>query len=95
MPRQIVIDFDLPTDARVRNDLIHRIRNFGEELHRACVTGTAASVSLEEVDKATNQLRVAVRSARRTRQIAGAIEKLLDRHNLGGVSRLSQVKPST
>ena len=58
MARRIIIDFDLPTERRDRNALIHRIGNFGEELYHACVDDGWASIPLEEIDRATSQLRV-------------------------------------
>jgi hypothetical protein len=91
MARHILIDFDLPAQARDRNILIHRVQNFGEELFHACKEDGWASVSLQEIDRATNQLCVTVRSTRRIRRISSMIDKLLDRHGLAAIARLSQV----
>jgi hypothetical protein len=88
MARQIVIDFTLGPD-RV-ND-IHRIRNFGEKLYIQCREDGWASISLADVDRATDQLRVLVRSARRVRRIAQMIEGLLARHFLSDIARLSEL----
>jgi len=65
LPREIVIDFDFREDQDAGTE-IHRIRNFSEDLYRACKQDGWASISLQQVDKATNQLRVAVRSQRRS-----------------------------
>jgi hypothetical protein len=91
MARQLLIDFELPAQAKQRNLLVHQVRNFGEELFHACKEDGWASVSLQEIDRATNQLCVTVRSARRVRRISSMIDKLLDSHGLAGIARLSQV----
>jgi hypothetical protein len=91
MARQLLIDFDLPALAKDRNALIHRVRNFGEELFHACKEDGWASVSLQEIDRATNQICVTVRSTRRIRRISSMIDKLLDSHGLAAIARLSQV----
>ena len=88
MPHQIIIDFDLPVD-------IHRMRNFGEDLWRACRDDGWASITLDEVDKATKQLCVTVRVARRVRRIAAMIQKLLERHYLTDTVNLTHVKTPT
>jgi len=75
MPRQIVISFEKPVD-------IHKMRNFGEALYHACEDDGRASITLQEVDRATKELRVTVRSARRVRTISAMIQKLLDEHFL-------------
>jgi hypothetical protein len=87
MARQIVIDFTLGPD---RGYDIHRIRNFGEDLYRRCREDGWASISIHDVDRATDQLRVSVRSARRVRRIARMITELLEKHFLGNIARLSE-----
>jgi hypothetical protein len=84
----IVINFNVGPD---RSYDIHRIRNFGEELYHRCRDDGWASISLAEVDRATDQLRVSVRSARRVRRIAQMIDKLLAKHFLSGIAQLSEV----
>jgi hypothetical protein len=88
MPRWIVIDFDQERDPR---SLMHRVRNFGEDLYRACRDDGWAEISLDEVDRATDQLTVRVLSAKRERRIAAMIERLLAAHRFTGKARLSQV----
>jgi hypothetical protein len=90
LPQEIIIDFDFRTDQNASTE-IHRIRNFGEDLYRACRDDGWASVSLQQVDRATNQLRVAVRSKRRIRRIASLIRGLLEKHFLTDQARLSTV----
>ena len=88
MARQIIINFILGPD---RSSDIHRIRNFGEDLYRLCRNDGWASISIADVDRATNQLRVSIRSARRVRRTGQMIEKLLVQHFLSDVARLSGV----
>lgn len=88
MPRKIIIDFDTQPGRRA---LVHRVRNFGEDLYRACREDGWAEISLDEVDRATNQLIVKVASARRERRIAAMIEALLASHLFTGQARLSHV----
>ena len=83
---RVVIDFD-PHPERE----IGKVRNFGEDLWRACRddTGGWASTSLDEADRATNQLRVTVTSARRIRRTVKMIEDLLGEHFLDRCARIS------
>jgi hypothetical protein len=63
---------------------------FGEEPYARCREDGWASISLADVDLATDQLRASVRSARRVRRTARMIEKLLARHFLSDVVRVSE-----
>ena len=83
MARQIIIDF--------KPGHIHRMRNFGEALYRATLEDGWASVSLHDIDRATTQLCVTIRSRRRVRRIASMIQKLLEQHHLADLARLTQV----
>jgi hypothetical protein len=87
MAWDIVIDFTL--GANQLSD-IGRIRNFGEDLYRQFRDDHWASISLSEVDRATDQLRVSVRSARRVRRIEQMITRLLKRHRLNEIAQLSK-----
>ncbi|HEV2185745.1 MAG TPA: hypothetical protein VGR70_00960 [Stellaceae bacterium] len=89
MAREIVIDFDFRADQPAGGE-IHRIRNF-LDLFRACGEDGWASMPLQQVDQATNQLHVAVRSKRRVRKIAALINDLLEKHFLANQARLSNV----
>jgi hypothetical protein len=88
MACEIAIDFDVcPNEF----SLVHRVRNFGESLYRVLLENGWASISLADIDKATNQLRVAVRSSRKVRRLSSLIEELLDRHGLVTIARLSRI----
>jgi hypothetical protein len=65
------------------------------DLHGACKEDGWATISLDEIDTATDRLRVTVFSARRVRRIPALINKLLDRHFLTTYVRVSEVAPST
>ena len=91
MARQIVINFILGPD---RSSDIHRVRNFGEDLYRHCRNDGWASISLADVDRATDQLKVSIRSARRVRRTAQMIEKLLVQHFLSDIAQLVEVNQS-
>jgi hypothetical protein len=86
--RQIVIDFILGPN---RSSDIHRIRNFGEALYRHCRKDGWASISVADVDRAIDQVKVSIRSARRVRRTAQMIEKILVEHFLSDIARLSEV----
>jgi len=87
MSREIVIDFH---GEAAQSSLTHRVRNFGEALYHAFMKEGIAAISLEEVDRATTQLRVTVKSARKVRRVSSLIEELLDQHHLAAVARVSQ-----
>jgi hypothetical protein len=88
MARKIVINFKLGPDS---SSDIHRIRNFGEDLYRHCRNDGWASISIPDVDRATDQLNVSIRSARRVRRTAQMIEKLLAQHGLSNIAWMSEV----
>jgi hypothetical protein len=88
MPRWIVIDFDQERDP---HSLMHRVRNFGEDLYRACRDDGWAEISLADVDRAMDRLRVRVRSSKRERRIAIMIERLLAEHRFTGKARVSHI----
>jgi hypothetical protein len=89
--RELVIDFEWHSGDR----RIPEMRNFGEDLHGACKEDGWATISLDEIDRATDRLRVSMFSARRVRRIAALISKLLDRHFLTTYAKVSEVAPST
>ena len=93
MPREIVINFVFRDDQPATSE-IHRIRNFGEDLWRACKADGWAAIPLEQVDRATNQLRVAVYAKRRTRRIAALISRLLEKHFLASQAQISEITTS-
>ena len=69
---------------------IHRMRNFGEALYHALQKNGWGSISLDEIDRATTQLRVAVFPRRSGRQIAQLIQKLLAKHHLAAIACISE-----
>ena len=87
MAWQIVIDFD-PTQGS--STFIHQLRNFGEDLWRACKEDGWASIDLADVDRATNQLTVTVSSSRRVRRTVAMTNKLLERHFLASYASVTQ-----
>lgn len=60
MAHEIIIDFAAEGDQ----PSVHRVRNFGEDLYRALNVEGWAAISLDDVDRATDQLRVTVFSQR-------------------------------
>lgn len=68
------------------------MRNFGEDLYRACKEDGWATISLEEIDRATDRLRVTVFSNRRARRTAGLINRLLHKHFLNDHARVSEAE---
>jgi hypothetical protein len=88
MTWQIVIDFD---DGQVSPTFVHQLRNFGEDLWRACGQDGWASMAIDDIDRATNQLTVTVSSSRRIRRTVNMTRKLLDEHFLAGYARISEV----
>jgi hypothetical protein len=89
MTWKIVIDFDRRQNAPA---LIHKLRNFGEEVWRVCKDDGWGSIALEDVDSATDQLIVTVSSSRHVRRMAAMVHKLLERHFLETHARVSLVK---
>jgi hypothetical protein len=92
MARDIHIAFDIGVDT---HDKIHRIRNFGEDLYRMSREDGLMSVSLDDIDRATNELRIKVFSKRKVRRVASAVEALLKEHHLVEIARLSIVNPAS
>jgi len=85
MRPQLVISF--AGDA-ADTKLVHRVRNFGEDLHRAFETRDDAAISLDEVDVATNELRVTVKSVSKVRRVAQFLEQVLGDHGFEGAAQI-------
>jgi hypothetical protein len=62
--------------------LVHRLRNFGEDLHREFSITEYAKISFQEIDSATRELRVFVNTKRHLGAVSAYINKSLERHNL-------------
>jgi hypothetical protein len=86
MAHEIIIDFQPHGDEP---SFTHRVRNFGEDLFRLLEPERYASISLNDVDTATTQLRVSVHSPARLGWTESEIGKLLKRHHLADSARLS------
>ena len=78
MPSEILVKFVAPPGA----SLGHKIRNFGEALDRDVLQDRYASTTLEEIDKATSELRVQIQSAKMAGRAVATIKKLLKQHLL-------------
>ncbi len=85
MKRQIVIDFD---PEQVGISTLDRVRNFDQALYVAFRDNSRATISLEEVDRATTQLRVTVNAPRWQGQVMATIKKLLVRHGFAETARI-------
>ena len=79
MPSEILIKF---TSTQPERSFVHRIRNFGEDLDRDVLQDRYASTSLEEIDKATSEIRVQIPSAKSGGRTVATIKKLLKQHLL-------------
>jgi hypothetical protein len=88
MTWQIIIDFD---GGQASPTFVHQLRNFGEDLWRACKQDGWASMVIDDIDRATNQLTVTVLSSRRVRRTVNMTRKLLDDHFLARYARISEV----
>jgi hypothetical protein len=92
MAPDIVIDFEVPTESSARGDIIHRIRNFGEDLYRELKRSGLAEIDLAEVDRAIDQIRARTIKVRKVRTVSAFIARMLEQHNLAEIALLSQVK---
>jgi hypothetical protein len=85
MPYRVTIEFGDTTP-----DLTHRVRNFGEALYREFERTSGAAISLDEVDRATNQLQVDVRATRHLGTALELVNKLLRQHMLDEVAHVTR-----
>ena len=69
--------------------LIHQIRNFGEDLFRAFWERREATISLDDIDRASDQLVLKVRSRNVLRSVQKTIETFLDQHHLRALATIS------
>jgi hypothetical protein len=79
MAKEILIKFDYSGSEEFI--FIHRIRNFGEDVYRLTLATRYASTSIDEIDRATSEIRLQAKSAK-TGRMMGAINKLLKEHML-------------
>jgi hypothetical protein len=94
MAPDIVIDFEVPTDSSARADIVHRIRNFGEDLYRELKRSGLAEIDLDEVDRAIDQIHARAIKVRKVRTVSAFIAKMLEQHNLAEIAFVSQAKAS-
>ena len=64
------------------SDLIHRFRNFGEDLYREFSISGHAEISIDEIDSATDKLEPFVTAKRHIGGVSAFIKKTLEQHNL-------------
>jgi len=83
MSTRITIAFDSNVHPEtVDSNLVHRLRNFGEDLYREFSTSGFAEISLNEVDSATSELRVVRNAKRHIGVVSAFIRKTLQQHKL-------------
>lgn len=68
---------DAPDD-----NLVHRLRNFGEELYREFSTNGQADISLDQIDCAVSELHVTIKAKRHIGTVSAFVKKTLQRHDL-------------
>jgi hypothetical protein len=78
--RTVVIHFHPEQDERAL--LIHRLRNFGEEVWTQAREAEWGTVNLREVDRATTQFSVTDVHAKKLRRLTGWIQEKADLRNL-------------
>ena len=72
------------------DNLVHRLRNFGEDLYREFSTSGQADISLDEIDAATTELHVLVKAKRHLGSVTAFIAKTIQRHNLDDLFTVSR-----
>ena len=85
MPQVIQIDFPEDSGDGV---LVHRIRNFGEDLWKEYRDSDDAEVNLDAVDRATTRLEIVIRSPAYKDSALACARKLLRDHNLSEIADL-------
>ena len=91
MARQITIALDSAVHPGSPDAaLVHRLRNFGEDLYREFSASGKAEVSLDEIDSATSELRIVVGATRHLGAVTAFIEKTLRQHHLDDCFTLSR-----
>ena len=64
------------------SDLVHRFRNFGEDLYREFRLSGHAKISIDEIDSATDRIELFVKAKRHFGGVSAFIKKTLKQHNL-------------
>ena len=87
MPYLIEIDFEeRPGDETI----VHRVRNFGEDLWRKFHTGDQDKIDLNAVDAATTRLELTLAAPQHRDQVIRIISTILDQHYLAHLARISE-----
>jgi hypothetical protein len=86
VPRTISIVFRDPDDPQ----LISRIRNLGEDLYRAFGKNGQATMDIEEIDRATDTLRVSLAASRHLGTVMKFINSALRHHHLDNVAEVKK-----
>ena len=71
-------------------DLVHRLRNFGEDLYREFSLSGHADIWIEEIDAATTEFHVLVKAKRHLGGVSAFIAKTLKQHNLDDLFTVSR-----
>ncbi|TIS74906.1 MAG: hypothetical protein E5W94_23255 [Mesorhizobium sp.] len=79
----MVINFN--TDQAELYGLIHRVRNFGEDVHRFLQTNGWGEINMGEVDAATTQLIIREIKHSKLRRVTVWVEAEMRRSHLFGV----------
>ena len=75
--------------------LVHRFRNFGEDLYREFASSGQAEISLEEIDSAVSELRVFVKGRSKVGVVSSSIERILQQHKLDDEFMIVRGGPSS
>jgi hypothetical protein len=84
--KRIVINF--PHVGRGDPELVHRVRNFGEDLYREYRDTRKARISLDEIDAAINRISFEVVSPLR-KTAAQFAKTLLKKHGFEGAAGIT------
>ena len=82
MSHSLVINFSI--DQAEFNILIHRVRNFGEDIDRFLRTNGWGSIDMGEVDSATTQLIIRAIKRSKLRRVSVWVEEEMGRQYLLG-----------
>lgn len=64
------------------NDLIHRFRNFGEDVWREYREVSRVEISLDQIDRATEMFSITTRK-HLDRRVRERVREIAEQHNLG------------
>ena len=70
--------------------LVHRVRNFGEDLWRLFYTGEQAKIDLAAVDSATTRLKLILVTPKHHGNVMDAIAKTLKEHYFTDIAHVSE-----